>query len=182
MKRIYTHWNNRVALALAGAVVLAGSALSFTQQSKAESGGTTFKLPVDGRPISRDAASHASFAPVVKKVTPGVVKVFTTARIQNTAFGGGPGMDDFLRRFFGGDLENRAPRRSFGVPRQQGVGSGVIVTQDGYILTNNHVVDGADEVKVALQDGGEFTAKVIGRDPKSDVAVIKIAGKELPAS
>jgi serine protease Do len=94
---------------------------------------------------------------------------------------GAPGMDDFLRRFFGDDFEHRAPRRNFGVPRQQGVGSGVIATKDGYILTNNHVVDGADEVKVALQDGREFTAKVIGRDPKSDVAVIKIDGKDLPA-
>ena len=52
------------------------------------------------------------------------------------------------------------------MPRQQGIGSGVIVTKDGYILTNNHVVDGADEVKVALQDGREFTAKVVGRDPE----------------
>ena len=54
-------------------------------------------------------------------------------------------------------------------------------SDDGYILTNNHVVDGADEVKVALQDGREFTAKVIGRDPKTDVAVIKIDAKDLPA-
>jgi S1-C subfamily serine protease len=90
-------------------------------------------------------------------------------------------MDDFLRRFFGDQSEGRAPRRNNNVPRQQGVGSGVIATKDGYILTNNHVVDGADEVKVALQDGREFTAKVIGRDPKSDVAVIKIEAKDLPA-
>src|SRR5207248_6843104 len=55
-----------------------------------------------------------------------------------------------------------------------------IVTKDGYILTNNHVVDGADEVKIALQDGREFTAKVIGRDPKTDVAVIRVDAKDLP--
>jgi len=73
------------------------------------------------------------------------------------------------------------PRRNNGTPRQQGIGSGVITTKDGYILTNNHVVEGADEVKVALQDGREFTAKVVGRDPKSDVAVIKIEAKDLPA-
>jgi serine protease Do len=84
-----------------------------------------------------------------------------------------------MRRFFGD--EGRMPRRNFNVPRQQGIGSGVIATKDGYILTNNHVVDGADEVKVALQDGREFNAKVIGRDPKSDVAVIKIDAKDLPA-
>jgi serine protease Do len=91
-------------------------------------------------------------------------------------------MDDLFRRFFGDQFGGRQhgqinPR----LPRQQGIGSGVIVTRDGYLLTNNHVVDGADEVKVTLQDGREFTAKVIGRDPKSDVAVIKIDAKDLPA-
>jgi serine protease Do len=101
--------------------------------------------------------------------------------MQNTAYSGPPGMDDMLRRFFGDDFDQRTPRRNFRAPRQQGIGSGVLVTKDGYILTNNHVVDGADEVKVALQDGREFTAKVIGRDPKSDVAVIKIDAKDLPA-
>jgi serine protease Do len=63
---------------------------------------------------------------------------------------------------------------------QHGLGSGVIVTADGYILTNNHVVDGAKEVKVTLPDGREFTARVIGRDPKSDIAVVKIDATGLP--
>src|SRR5205814_2208634 len=67
------------------------------------------------------------------------------------------------------------------MPAQRGVGSGVIVTPDGFVLTNNHVVDAADEVKVTLQDGREFSAKVIGKDPKSDVAVVKIDAKDLPA-
>ena len=64
--------------------------------------------------------------------------------------------------------------------REHGLGSGVITTKDGYILTNNHVVDHATEVKVTLQDGREFTAKVIGRDPKSDIAVVKIDARDLP--
>jgi Do/DeqQ family serine protease len=92
-----------------------------------------------------------------------------------------PGAEDLFRRFFGGEFDGRVPRRNFDMPRQEGVGSGVIATKDGYILTNNHVVDGADEVKVTLQDGREFTAKVVGRDPKSDVAVIKIDATDLPA-
>ena len=167
------------AIALGGAVVLAGSALAFTQKPKAENVNLP---PVDERPISRDANGHSSFAPVVKKVAPGVVKVFTTTRMQNTGYNDGApdGMNDMLRRFFGDQFEFRGPRRG-NMPRQQGIGSGVIVTKDGYILTNNHVVDGADQVKVALQDGREFTAKVIGRDPKSDVAVIKVDAKDLPA-
>ena len=60
---------------------------------------------------------------------------------------------------------------------ERGLGSGVIVSQDGYILTNNHVVDGADEVQVELPDGRTFTAKVVGTDQASDLAVVKIAGE-----
>ena len=180
MKRIFQNVSNRIAaVALGGAVVLAGSALAFTQKPKAENFNAP---PLDERPIAREAGSHASFAPVVKKVAPAVVKVFTTTRIHNTGFNGVPdNMDDMLRRFFGDQFEGRTPRRNHGTTRQEGIGSGVVVTKDGYILTNNHVVDGADEVKVALQDGREFTAKVIGRDPKSDVAVIKVDAKDLPA-
>jgi len=178
-KNYFNHLNNRLtALALSAAVVLAGSAVAFTQKPKA----AALNIPVDERPIARELGGHSSFSPVVKKVAPGVVKVFTSTRMHNTSFDGAPGgMDDLMKRFFGDQFEGRAPRRNFNMPRQQGVGSGVITTKDGYILTNNHVVDGADEVKVALQDGREFTAKVIGRDPKSDVAVIKIDAKDLPA-
>src|SRR5438874_13044281 len=186
MKILFSRISNRLAvLTLSGAIALAGSALAFSQKSKSDSKHPAINIPVDERPIPRELGGHTSFAPVVKKVAPGVVKVFTTTRVHNTAFSGPssgpPGMDDFFRRFFGDEFENRTPRHNFNAPRQTGVGSGVIATNDGYILTNNHVVDGADEVKVALQDGREFTAKVIGRDPKSDVAVIQIDAKDLPA-
>jgi serine protease Do len=184
MKQMFHQLSSRVtALALGGAIVLAGSALAFTQKPKAEK--VVLNIPVDDRPITRDLGGRSSFAPVVKKVAPAVVKVFTTTRMHNTGMnmpeGSNPQMDDLLRRFFGDQSEGRLPRQSSRMPRQQGIGSGVVVTKDGYILTNNHVVDGADEVKVSLQDGREFTAKVIGRDPKSDVAVIKIDAKNLPA-
>jgi serine protease Do len=180
MKNLFRSLSNRfTAIALGGAVILAGSAVAFSQKPKAEA---FQEPPLDERPIARDAGNHNSFAPVVKKVAPGVVKVFTTTRMHNTSFnGGGQDMDNFFRHFFGDQSQGRMPRHSMEMPRQQGIGSGVIATRDGYILTNNHVVDGADEVKVALQDGREFTAKVIGRDPKTDVAVIKIDAKDLPA-
>src|SRR4051794_30525397 len=179
MRNAFNRFGNRLAaIALGGAVILAGSALAFTQKPKAP----PVNISVDERPIARELGGHNSFAPVVKKVAPAVVKVSTSTKVHNTAFSGQPGMDDMLRRFFGDDFESRgSPRRNMPMPRQQGIGSGVIVTKDGYILTNNHVVDGADEVKVSFQDGREFTAKVIGRDPKSDVAVIKIDAKDLPA-
>ena len=171
------------ALALGSTVILAISALAFTQKPAAKTAPQTtpVSLALDERPVSRDTVGRASFAPVIKKVSPGVVKVFTTIKAQKTNLSGGGDMNDMLRRFFGDQFQGRMPRPESGKPRQEGVGSGVIATKDGYILTNNHVVDGADEVKVALQDGREFTAKVIGRDPKSDVAVIKIDAQDLPA-
>ena len=183
MKSILTQLSKRLpTLALGSAVILAASALAFTQKpaSKAEPQTTPASLSLDERPVSRDGAGRASFAPVIKKVSPGVVKVFTTVKAQKAGLSGGSDMNDLMRRFFGDQFQGRMPKRDFGTPRQEGVGSGVIATKDGYILTNNHVVDGADEVKVALQDGREFTAKVVGRDPKSDVAVIKIDAKDLP--
>jgi serine protease Do len=165
------------AFALGATVVLGGAALAFSQKPKAD---RFDPPPLDERPIARDAGSHTSFAPVVKKVAPAVVKVFTTTKAHNMAYSGPPEMDDLFRHFFGDQFGGRSQRRAYSPP-QTGIGSGVIATKDGYILTNNHVVDGADEVQVALQDGREFTAKVIGRDPKSDVAVIKIEAKDLPA-
>ena len=182
MKRIFAQLNSRLtAIALGGAIVLGGSAVAFSQKPKAES----FTPPaVDERPIAREVGGRGSFSPVVKKVAPGVVKVFTTTKAHNTSFNGNgmPGdMDDLFRHFFGDQFQGRMPRRNMPMPRQEGIGSGVVATKDGYILTNNHVVDGADEVKVALQDGREFTAKVIGRDPKTDIAVIKINSNNLPA-
>jgi serine protease Do len=181
MKRIFRNVNNRLAaLALGGAVIIAGTAAALNEKPHTEA--RQVKLAVDERPLNRDSLGRTSYAPVVKKVSPGVVKVFTTARMQPAAFNGeSPDMDELFRHFFGQPGPMRNPRRAQRMPMQQGIGSGVIVSKDGYILTNNHVVDGADEVKVALQDGREFTAKVVGRDPKTDVAVVHIDAKDLPA-
>jgi serine protease Do len=100
-----------------------------------------------------------------------------TVPVPESPFGN-PGNDPFMRRFFGQQFGGNGG--TMRTPKQEGLGSGVIVTKDGYILTNNHVVDGADTIKVKLNDGREFTAKVIGRDPKTDVAVVKIDGQDLP--
>jgi serine protease Do len=171
------------SLAVASGLILAGSAIAFAPKSaaKPEPKVTPVSVSLDERPVSRDGAGRTSFAPIIKKVSPGVVKVYTTIKAQNVGLSGNSDMNDLMRRFFGDQFQGRMPQRNFGMPHQEGVGSGVIATKDGYILTNNHVVDGADQVKVALQDGREFKAKVIGRDPKSDVAVIKIDAKDLPA-
>ncbi len=184
MKSMLTCLSKRLpTFALGSTIILAATAIAFTQKpaAKAEPKPTPVNLVLDERPVSRDALGRASFAPVIKRVSPGVVKIVTTAKVQHTGFSEGSDMNDMLRRFFGDQFQGRMPKHNFNLPRQEGLGSGVIASKDGYILTNNHVVDGADEVKVTLQDGREFKAKVIGRDPKSDVAVIKIDAQDLPA-
>lgn len=131
---------------------------------------------------SDEAPGRSGFAPVVKKVLPAVVSVSSSkvSKIPTGFFGQGPN-DPFFRQFFGGDLnrEFRGPRE---VPeqREKALGSGVIMTPDGYIVTNNHVVDGATDVRVTLADKREFKAKVVGTDPKTDVAVLKIDSSSLP--
>jgi len=168
----------RVVLSGLAILAIAGIAAS---DKKEGAKGSAVGLLVSDRPVARDGKLGFSFAPVVKKVAPSVVKVTATIKgkeVRSQEFF--PGMDDpFFRQFFGDRF--RGGSRTYRTPQQQGFGSGVIVTKDGYILTNNHVVDNADEVKVALQDGREFTAKVIGKDPKTEVAVVKVDAKDLPA-
>jgi len=174
---------NRLPTAfLGGAVMIGLVGTAFTGKTGAKDAPKTqaVRLVVDNKPVSREGQAPLSFAPVVKKVAPSVVKVFTTVKATRSGPAEAPDADNPLFRRFFGDEPGSGRVPNFKTPPQHGVGSGVIVTEDGYILTNNHVVEGADEVRVALQDGREFTAKVIGNDPKSDVAVVKIDAKDLP--
>jgi serine protease Do len=158
------------ALLAAGVAVVATVHASEPSSTKAKS----ISLIVDDRPLPTDLKLNSSLAPIVKKVAPSVVKIEIKIGPKESSIGNQFPDDPFFRQFFGG-------HGKIFFPPQRGVGSGVIVTKDGYILTNNHVVDDADEVKVSLQDGRVFTAKVIGKDPKSDVAVVKIDAHDLPA-
>ncbi len=141
------------------------------------------RLSVSDAPVGRDARAGTSFSPVVKKVSPSVVKVFTSTKPRPGSQRMSP-QDEFLRRFFGfGDEsegDNGRGGRSFKPPSQHGLGSGVIVTKDGYVLTNNHVIENADDIRVALNDGRDFHANVVGRDPKTDIAVLKVEAENLP--
>lgn len=165
----------RIAL-LVGAIAVAGVTTAFSRLGDADTDAkvTPIRLVVDDSAPSRDGKFTTSFSPVVKKVAPSVVKISTTGKAKTA--GGMEMPDDFFRRFFGDQFQH-APRGN--APRQHGLGSGVIVTKEGYILTNNHVVEGADDVTVILNDGREFKAKVMGKDPKSDVAVLKIEADNL---
>jgi len=170
----------RLAL-LGGAILLIGSSVAFSRLAENEGAKAPVRLVVEEAPVKRDGRFTTSFAPMIKKVSPAVVNVFTTtAARQNTSQNYGPFDDPFFRRFFGDNFPGGGEQRRSRTPRQNGLGSGVIVSEDGYILTNNHVVENADEIKVALNDEREFTAKVVGRDDKSDVAVLKIDAKDLP--
>jgi len=185
MKELLKCWLKRVPVGtLGGIVLLAGSTVAFTVGSadKAKDAPTPkAEVTVNDAPLERGTKVSASFAPIVKKVSSSVVRVFTVTKATQTTAPDFPGFDNPLfRRFFGEDWgRGNAPR--IYMPPQRGVGSGVIVSKDGYILTNNHVVENADEVKVALLDGRELTAKVVGKDPKSDVAVLKVQATDLPA-
>ncbi|MGJ9417553.1 DegQ family serine endoprotease [Massilia sp. CMS3.1] len=123
------------------------------------------------------------FSDLIDKAGPAVVNIRTTERVRLGQ--GGPGeeeMQEFLRRFFGQPI----PRRRSPQPQQEerevqrGVGSGFIISDDGFVLTNAHVVEGADEVTVTLTDRREFKAKVLGSDRRSDVALLKLSATSLP--
>ncbi|MBV8142190.1 MAG: DegQ family serine endoprotease [Verrucomicrobia bacterium] len=165
-------------------LLLGGSALALATGFALNSGtkgnetaNPPLQVQVDNSPLTRDVKEGSSFAPIVKKVAPSVVKILVTMKAGDNPLANSD--MDFFRRFFGG--EGQQPRGRFHVPAEHGIGSGVIVSPDGYILTNNHVVDNASEIQVSLNDGRQFTAKLIGSDPKTDVALIQIKAENLPA-
>ncbi len=175
------HFLPRPGLLLATLALLIGG----TTWVVAESGQDekpSVQIKVDPAPLPREGDTALSFSPIVKRVAPSVVKVVTRERAKEMEVDGGfpfddPGFRQFLGPLFGGP---GGGRRIIRQPPEMGLGSGVIVSADGYILTNNHVVDDADSVKVTLSDGRVLTAKVVGTDKKTDIAVIKVDAHDLP--
>ena len=122
---------------------------------------TTVREAAPGAEVSRPG----SFAEAAKKAVPAVVHIFTSQEVKGTRH---PFMNDpIFRHFFGDRFGEESQRRS-------GLGSGVVVSPEGYILTNFHVIDGADEIEVANNDGRKYKARVVGSDPESDLAVLRI--------
>ncbi len=127
---------------------------------------------VNARQAATVAMVPANFSDLAERVNSGVVNIQTTKTVKSVGHNfrerSEGSLGDFFGRFFGDN-----PSEDF---QQKGLGSGFVISNDGYILTNNHVVEGARQIRVKAADGKEFGAKVVGRDPKTDIAVIKIDG------
>jgi len=135
-------------------------------------------LSIDTTPIDRDAVETVSYASVVKKASPSIVYIKSSKKVKTQI----PQFfnDPMFRHFFGN------PGQGGGIPQsrlEESLGSGIIVSPDGYIVTNNHVVEGADEIQVTFgKPEREFKATVIGRDKDADIAILKIDATSLPAA
>jgi serine protease DegQ len=114
----------------------------------------------------------ASFSDAARKAMPAVVNIFTSQEVKRPRH---PFMDDPVFRYFFGEPPTAGPER------RAGLGSGVIASEQGYILTNNHVIESVDQIEVALADSRKVPAKVVGTDPETDLAVLKVDVKDLPA-
>ena len=171
------HFSRSKMAAIAAAAFIGGvffaSSLDWTQGLFAQGGG---KVKTETMAPIPAGAPGEGFATIAERVTPAVVSIQAerdarrprpgTQQRRNVP----PGFEDFFNQL--------DPRQQQGPAESSG--SGFIVSKDGYILTNNHVVDGADRVKVLMSDRREFKAKIVGRDPQTDVAVLKIDGSGLP--
>jgi serine protease Do len=172
----------RTGLALAAAAALVGGAAWHRLDAQTTNKAATVTAPTTTI-THAIAGGRDSYADVVGAAAPAVVTIRTQgkARVSPTQFGMPDDQEDMLRRFFGEQFGQRGQRtpRQFAPRQQRGLGSGVIVSNDGYILTNNHVVDGADEIKVETTDDRSFSAKLIGSDKASDLALIKVTAADL---
>ena len=176
-----------VAIASVAVGMVIASRLDLTPSSAAQ----MMNVPVSNSAPLTGPVDASTFKNIAKSQTPTVVNIQTEARARTrelTEFFGG-GQDDFLRRFFGGDpqqQQRQAPPRGTpreDAPRTQGAGTGFIVDKAGFILTNNHVVEGAEVIRVSLFGGGRtesYGAKIVGRDPLTDSALIQLT--EMPST
>ncbi|HXG84231.1 MAG TPA: Do family serine endopeptidase [Pyrinomonadaceae bacterium] len=177
------------ALGIALAVVVAGGCNQLNRPAQnsnepgvlqANASQTNMEQTNQNTPTTSPGSTVVSYSSVVKRAAPAVVTVQSARRArapQQFPFADDPRFREFFGDNFG---SGNQPRQQSPAPLQRGLGSGVIVSADGYILTNHHVIDGAEEIKVVLNDRRAFDAKVIGSDPPSDLAVLKIDAGDLP--
>ena len=177
MKTIWKNMLGAIVIAAISSGVAIGASTYYMSQNQATttfSSGVenTFKQPYKLAGYNAVAAENADFTYAAEKAVHSVVHIKAT---QNSKGSSGQQYVDPFEYFFGfGGRSQRTPQ-----PRV-GAGSGVIISTDGYIITNNHVIDGADELEVTLNDNRKFEAKVIGADPTTDIALLKIEADDLP--
>jgi serine protease Do len=160
----------RSLLVALGVLLVLGASVALIST---KSGAASAPLWTEGKPSLSSASASSPWVAVAKADTPAVVNISTTQMVKNPlapGIQGGP-FEDFSQQFFG-----NMPRTF----RIHSLGSGFIIRSDGYIVTNNHVVDNASEIVVKLADGRKFPAKVVGRDAKTDIALVKIEATGLP--
>ena len=160
---------------------VAGITAYSVMQSEEKSTASSFYDSFDTMPVTRTVAMDSnSMQPVdltqaAESSLNSVVHIVATQRSKVQTIQQMPDIFDYL---FG---DRRGRQHQVQTPEQRGFGSGVIISKDGYIVTNNHVIDGADEINVKLQDSRELTGRVIGADPTTDLALVKIEGDDFPA-
>ncbi|MFY9911457.1 MAG: DegQ family serine endoprotease [Candidatus Sulfotelmatobacter sp.] len=167
------------ALAFAAVVLIAGAVIGLAASSWAGHSvlGSNHEVPIyiaqAGHEANGPKSNALGFAPLLKPILPAVVSISSSriVKVPQSPFFNDP----FFQQFFGGQTPH-APEEQ----RERGLGSGVIISPDGYILTNNHVVEKSTDIKVMLPDKRQFPGKVIGTDPQTDIAVVKIATTGLP--
>jgi serine protease Do len=164
-----------VLVALAAGGILSQGLKDWSGHSVLGAGKASPTIATDGAPITLGSFANG-FSTVLKPALPAVVNIRSSKVVKTQGNAGSPLNDPFFRQFFGDQFGQRGPQTQ----REQSLGSGVIITTDGTILTNNHVIEGATDIKVYLSDKREFKATLVGTDPKTDVAVLKIDAKDLP--
>src|SRR6202451_630149 len=166
-----------VTAAFAGGALLSQGFRDWAGHTVLGSPRTPVTIAQNALPVSLGNFANG-FSAVIKPALPAVVNIRTSKIVKPQAGQMSPMFNDpMFRQFFGDQFGNGMQPKA---EREQALGSGVIITADGTILTNNHVIDGATDIKVYLNDKREFQAKLIGTDPKTDIAVLKIDASNLP--
>ena len=172
------------AAVLALAMIVGLGAYHFLQPTSARAAATSNTAPLDDSKIEALLSLDKAMETVAARVTPAIVNVAVTAKVDQKKMmmqqGMPEGMPDDMQQFFERQFGQRGQMQPQQPQFQHGIGSGVIISPDGYIITNNHVVDGATDIKVTMSDRRILSAKLIGTDPLTDLAVIKIEGSNFP--
>ena len=163
MRRLWLIFAQAVTISVAGLFVLSTLKPEWLRDTAPASVVAILEAPADSG--ARTPAS-GSYATAAQRSMPAVVHIFTSKAGVGTRH---PLFDDPMFRHFFGERQNNGPSQ-----RPSGLGSGVIVSPDGYIITNNHVIETADQIEIALNDGRKFSARQVGRDPETNLALLKI--------